>query len=97
MKVKELLSDASKWTNGTFARNANDVPTWEHGKDACKWCLLGAIAFCYPNSTYHFRILNKVRDIISRDYNGLINIGIFNDDSNRTFEQIRSILEEADV
>jgi len=64
MKVGELLSDPSRWTQCATGRNAAGIPliqlmTPGHGQfpmrplaespDAVCWCLRGAILKCYPD------------------------------------------------
>lgn len=41
--ARELLSDESRWTKRSYARDVNGHPCSAKSPDACKWCLLGAI------------------------------------------------------
>lgn len=42
-KLRELLSDESKWTQRTMARDAENNCVPLASKDACKFCLVGAL------------------------------------------------------
>ncbi len=48
MKVFELLTDASKWTQKSGARNAAGEAVDRDSPDVVCRCLLAAIYFCYP-------------------------------------------------
>jgi len=43
MKMKELFTDKSKWTQGTHARNAAGVCVASESEHAVCWCLMGAM------------------------------------------------------
>lgn len=42
-KLRELLSDASKWTQNTFARNKYNQIIALASPEACKFCLVGGL------------------------------------------------------
>lgn len=42
-KLRDILSDKSKWTQRTMARDANDDCVTVNSKEACKFCLVGAL------------------------------------------------------
>ena len=53
-KIRELLSDESRWTRLVYARDANGARVNEHSPLACSWCLLGAVsAVCYHAYTHN--------------------------------------------
>lgn len=84
MLVKDLLNDESKWIQGVFFRDAEDK---ECGKDkACKFCLSGAIKYVYGCDEYGCLTNHEYFAICS-----------FNDDPTTTFEDIRKVLEIANV
>jgi hypothetical protein len=95
MKVKELLTDSSKWIQGDFAKDQNGVSVKDVNK-GCKWCLSGAILYCYPNNK-HYDAFCKVIDFLYNNYPNAISIVDFNDETGRTFEEIRHVLEETDI
>ncbi len=94
MKVRELLSDPSRWTQGTFARNRNGIPTSSNAPDACKWCLLGAIRKCYPEEGDYGKSWRKLKDAVY-EYTGTDLAAVFNDTAKH--EDILKVLEIADV
>jgi hypothetical protein len=113
MKVHELLDDPSKWIQGKYAVDKEGTEVTPDSEHACAWCLVGAIKKCYPDITDGRRvtaaadeeyIIKHLRQIISNKYPSLPSsqfvfspIIRFNDDGNTTFEDIRSILSEADI
>lgn len=42
-KLRDVLSDKSKWTQCAMARDANGDYVPVHSKEACKFCLVGAL------------------------------------------------------
>ena len=91
MKIKELLSDSSKWTKRAMARDFNDLTCVAHCDIAIKWCLLGAIVKCYPGGYKRIQILNKIID------NGISDISGFNDLSSTSFSDIKALVERLDI
>ncbi len=94
MKVKELLSNESKWTQKAVARDKDNNWCYPYAETAAKWCLVGAIQKCYPNDTIRIKtlLLNLIHK--SFEYHGLEN---FNDNRRRKFEDIKQLVERADV
>lgn len=87
MKIKELLSDETKWCKNDAAKDKNGNAVIPTSNDACKWCLVGAIDKCYTDST---------EDIWFKIYMYLhTSIGDFNDSHN--FEDIKNLVEELDI
>ena len=95
MKVYELLSDASKWTQGTFARDkdGNDAD-WSSPSATC-WCLKGEVNNCYRDSS-EYAIHDKIRtDIGGSAWS--ISIPEWNDDPNRTYEDVVAVCKKLDI
>jgi hypothetical protein len=46
-KIRELLTDESKWTQGALARDALGRPVSACSAQACRWDLYGAMDRCY--------------------------------------------------
>lgn len=90
MKIKELLTDETKWTQFAVARDALGGRVHANDPTACKWCLLGAIAHCYPGSF----VGDKVRSTI--EYH-VLNISIWNDAHWRTFQDVKELIERLDI
>ncbi len=101
MKIKDLLSDESKWTKGANARmepTRNSIPVAPEGPDAVCWCLLGAAAKCYIGQPIALQdSLAKIKEGINRP--GGINDAIadWNDRPCRTFAQIQELVTRLDV
>lgn len=97
MKVKELLTDESKWTRGAYARDSMGHHISSTDPDAKCWCLQGAIDFCYRDS-----IMSEKGPAIIRlyetvqQYYGTPSVFHFND-RKATFEDIRKVIELADI
>jgi hypothetical protein len=102
MKLKELLDKPEKWTKGVCARDSNGLPIKSGDKNAVCWCLSGATHQCYPESP--FEIYKKVLDAaVELRYWTFTDVWIgaaiinLNDREGITFEDIKAILEHADV
>ena len=93
MKVRELLSDESKWTQNAWGRDATGRPVLWAPKTAVCWCLIGAIETCYPRPGEATPIDNKVRDAIG----GGLMISKWNDAPERTFAEVKALVERLDV
>lgn len=91
MKIKELLSDKSKWIQHTYAVEIIGGHVNPHSDKAVAFCLLGALARCYGGSNEYMevkaRIVKKVGWYIS----------LWNDDENRIFEEVKALVEELDI
>lgn len=90
MKVKELLSDKSKWTTQVFARNAVGEGVDIHDSEACQHCLIGAIRFCYPDNGERHDIYVKVRKKVEPS-----TIIMFND--HQGYEAVKALVTELDI
>jgi hypothetical protein len=88
MTIQELLSDESKWTKGTAARNSSGSPVHPTNKNAVKFCLIGAAVRCGVDKEL---IQPAVKEL------GFCRISIFNDHPDTTFADIRRVIEEANV
>jgi hypothetical protein len=90
MKVRELLSDESKWTKGYVARDIQGYPVlnFRDGR-ACSWCLVGAIRYCY---SMYDPIWIKVKVKL-----GCSVISEWNDTPGRTFAEVKALVEELDL
>lgn len=97
MKVRELLSDKSKWTKRAYARNAKGEKIESWNPDAVCFCLKGAINRCYQDSTEHALVADKVENAIARKDGFNIGIACFNDRESTTFSDIKKLVEELDI
>lgn len=91
MKVAELLFDESKWIQGKFAKDVNDQEVDIQSSRACKFCLLGAIRYCYP-VTYE-DVNNRLYSVLKSI--NVQSIAIFNDSHN--YEEVMELVRRADI
>jgi len=88
MKIRELLTENSKWTRGAMARDDAGVPVVESGSSAVCWCLVGAAWKCYPEFSERTGVIRKMSLKIGA-------IGDWNDSHN--FTDVRKLIEELDI
>jgi hypothetical protein len=101
MKAKELLDDASKWTQGVLARDSESRGCYPVSPEAMSWCVVGALCRIYEDERKLLDAIHLVGKAIADlyDYNQLTvdEIEDWNDDPERTFDDVRKVLETADV
>ncbi len=91
MKIRELLTDETKWTQGQAARTITGEATSATGESAVRWCLLGAIMKCYGHS---YSVQLDVELLLRSTVNGIVT---YNDDPNREFEEVKALVEKLDI
>lgn len=90
MKLRELLTDESKWTQKAYARDKDGKPTGALSPTAVCWCLDGAIRKCCPESLEgRIEIFSKLLD--------KTRMGIIQFNDTHTFAEIKTILDELDI
>lgn len=47
MKTYQLLAEPSRWTKGSYAKDAGGHEVPFYSPYACSWCISGALAHCY--------------------------------------------------
>jgi hypothetical protein len=95
MTVQELLSDESKWTTYTYARNVDGARVNYASPDAVCWCVLGAIRKCYPDSAIHYQdILEKTIQKLTSEFHTAAD---YNDYDSTTFADIQNLIKEANI
>lgn len=94
MKVRELLSDKSKWTKGKFARDSSGSCSPILDSTATAFCLAGAAFHCYshPLSSITF---NEIWSILWSRLKTTPTT--WNDSPERTFEEVKALVEELDI
>lgn len=92
MKVKELLSDETKWIKGDYARDKSGKTAFPNSLDAACWCLHGAIIHCYYQSIKYSSVERLVRKELQ-----LASIHKWNDDPKRTFQDVRKLVEKLNI
>ncbi len=89
MKVKELLDSPEKWTQRANARDSHNLPVNPECDHAACWCLIGAIIRCYPLGS---------SDVVRRvDRNVGCYVNNWNDAPERTFDDVKQLVEELNI
>ena len=91
MKAHDILSDESKWTKGTLARNRLGEPCDYVSQSACKWCVEGALHAAYPSLVDDYTAAFRLEDETGRK------IHKWHDDPETTFQDVRKLLLKLDV
>lgn len=92
LKIRELLSDESKWTQGHLALRADGLDTAVEVDDAIRFCLYGAVERCYGP----FGVLRS-HEIYGRIIDDLRTDPVrWNDAPDRTFADVRALVERLD-
>ena len=95
MKVKELLSGPEKWTQSVYVRNKDGTPTQLGAAEAFSFCLRGAIYFCYCDATGRYWTEDKAHKALNLP--PCESLAEWNDAPERTFEDVRKLVEELDI
>ena len=91
-KIRNLLCEERYWAQRAFARDALGDPCDGKGEDAVCWCLLEAIDCCYPAYEGDSIIYRIKQHLAHPD-----SIADWQDDPERTFAQIRALVEALDI
>ena len=101
MKVRELLTDESKWTQGREAiRPDGDVVSFTLASDpqAIAWCLTGALDRCYCfGEEWAHAIDAVIRYIGTSKIEKRMAIAEWNDAPARTFADVKALVDELDI
>lgn len=90
MKIKELLSDKSKWTQKVNARDYKGFEVGALYEEATCFCLSGALVKCYTFS--------QRREIADKLHQALpCNFVDWNDAPEREFEEVKALIEKLNV
>ena len=90
MKIRELLTDESKWTKWKIAIDISGNIVLPDDPTAVCWCLSGAITKCYTEWFDRLRIKSIVQTAINDEY-----VTIFND--THEFEDIKRLVDKLDI
>ena len=91
MKIHELLTDESKWTQAAYARDADGFMCSHFCLDAASFCLLGAAERCYGLGEKLHGIIEKLSDAAGG------NFVLWQDAPDRTFQEVRELILKLDV
>jgi len=88
--VAELLADPARWTQDTWARSANgSVAKWGD-KQACKFCMMGAIFRVY-GPRYEPAMWRRLHDSLGGS------VSQFNDAPERTHAEVLEAVRRAGI
>lgn len=98
MKVRELLSDESKWTKGYYARDKYLHLVSYDDPQAVKFCLMGALDKCYDDYDQWKEALDRLITAVS-EKTGIpyLTLPAFNDHPDTKFSDIQEVLAQADI
>lgn len=97
MKVSELLDRPERWCQGESARRDDGSPTGIMLEDAASWCLIGAVNKCIDNHQERIESYDKLQLALLMKFQRMGPLAIWNDDPTRTFDDIKALLEAADL
>lgn len=110
MKINQLLSKENRWCKDALARDKDgkSVPTLDIryydqgrrpldlGQKAYSFSLYGAICKCYEYDD-HERVVDKIHQALKKVIGRDMVIAVFNNHEQTTFEQIKKVIQEAEV
>jgi hypothetical protein len=93
MKVKDFLDNPEQWTKGCWARDANGESVTYFDHRAVSRCLAGWVNWCYLGD---YKERDSAWDKIDREI-GAACTALWNDAPERTFEDVKALVEKLDV
>jgi hypothetical protein len=94
LKIKDLLAAPERHCKTFMAVDARGYPTSPKSSTAVKWCLYGAIAYCYPEHKDAQAAANRLARALPRY---AYDFDKFNDDPKTTHQMILDLVTKADV
>lgn len=88
MKIKELFTDETKWTQGALARTKKGNIIGALEDNAVCWCLQGAVLKCYGSD--RLTIIDLILDKVDKHC-----IALWNDA--HTFTEVKELVERLDI
>ncbi len=92
MKIQDLLTSESTWTQGVNARDIDGNEVDEYNSNAVCWCLSAAIEICYFGSDKFYEFREQIAKDLKVEF-----IHLWNDEEKRTFKDVRNLIEELDI
>jgi len=94
MKVRDLLTDESKWTQRASARDIRGFNIQPRDERAVRWCVAGAMYCCYRDDEESAPWSKIDRYLELLEYSNIVG---WNDDPKRTFLDIRDLVMTLDI
>ena len=91
LAAKEKINTPEKWTQGELAKNARGEKVPRYSETAVCWCSLGAICAVAESETakVESRAESSLRQVVIQ------RIDIWNDDPERTHEEVMNAFDKA--
>lgn len=90
MTLQELFSSEARWTQKKVARNKDGQGRFPNSPEAVQWCLVGGIDKCYDGEEL-ILVHHKVKNYLG------MSLTIWNDYPDRTFADIRRVIEDLNI
>jgi hypothetical protein len=99
MKAKDKLTCLADWTQGAAARDRFGLPCSPESKRAVSYCILGVLMRVYEADEWESAVGRVMKAIWARGWKrkSLLDIAAWNNHPSRTFEEVRQVIEKADV
>ena len=98
MKVRDILTDESKWCKGTRAVTVENEFCSPLDPRAVKWCLVGAIEKAYGRGVeYTVTVMKVLKEVNYSAFMGPSGIAYFNDSIGIQFKDVRNLVERLDI
>ncbi len=104
MKVKDFFDNENKWTKGAFARDVlGNKLQHPEDPDAVSWNLSGAIALNYFYFVPEHLKTKEYKDVLAEkmhkicDIIGTKNVWEWECSKERTFEEVKFVIEQVDI
>jgi hypothetical protein len=96
MKMKELLSNEKRWTQGAYARDEMGTVVTPESASAVSFCLLGAVRRCYGGSSGGMtKAWARLKaELGGHDHGFTV---IWNDLPGRTFGEVKALLKKLNM
>ena len=95
MKIQDILTDESKWTRGTSARDANGNRVEVNSPLATSYCLMGACIKAYSGDNRREKRIKIYEQIEALTH--VAAVEAYNDAPTTTFADIRALIEKLDI
>jgi len=96
MKVRDVFTTPATWIKGMYARDGEGNGIRPQDPEAKCFCLQGAIRKCYDPAGDFSKEYMRVRDLVCTRLGGS-DIPSWNDADERTFKQVKQLVEELDI
>ena len=101
MKMRELLTDESRWTKDAYARDKDGKTVSHDLEEAYSFCLVGAMFRCYNVKPWWDPVRDKIIEELRKTFNvserSSISITLWNDKRSTTFADVKALVDKLDI